>query len=110
MWVALPHLLFESPRHVLGPEPAALFRNDDLEREVEEEITKFSLDMGNVTRADGLIELEGFFDEIGPEGFRCLRHVPRTTGPQVAYQGEGPAQRVITMHRRGSGGVRVRER
>ncbi len=92
MRVAPPHLLFESPGHVLGPEPAALFCNDDLESQVEEEITEFSLDMGNVTRADGLVELESFFDEIGPEGFRCLRHVPRTTGSQVTDKREGAAE------------------
>ena len=91
--VAPPHLFFERARHHLGIELRSLFSDHDLKCEVEEYVAQLVTECLGIFRLDRVIQLEGFFDEVGSQGLRGLRAVPVTAGPQVAHERESTSKR-----------------
>jgi hypothetical protein len=88
-----PHLLLEPARDRLGPELAPLFRDDDLEGDVEQQVAELLAHRAGVVVADGLVELERLFDEVRAQRLRGLRGVPRTPRPEVAHEYHGTSKR-----------------
>jgi len=61
-----PHLFLERSRHHLGVELRSLFRDHDLEREVQQHVTELVPQCLGVVGLDRVIQLEGFLHEVGP--------------------------------------------
>src|SRR5439155_114228 len=87
-----PHLLFQRACDRLGVQRLALFADDDLEREVEQQVAELVAQGCSSVVLQGLIELEHFLDQVGAECLRRLRAVPGAAGSQVAHQREGAGE------------------
>src|SRR5438046_2364031 len=87
-----PHLLFQRACDRLGVQRLALFADDDLEREVEQQVAELVAQGCSSVVLQGLVELEHFLDQVGAECLRRLRAVPGAAGSQVAHQREGAGE------------------
>jgi hypothetical protein len=64
-----------------------------LERHVQQHIGKLIPDRVGRATAQGVIQLEGLFDEIGAQRLAGLGPVPGASGPEVADQVHGASKR-----------------
>jgi hypothetical protein len=78
--MATPHFGFQLSDDLLCIESPAFFSQNDLERDIQQKITKLGLKLGIVTGGDCVADLVGFFQQVGDQGLRSLRGVPRTIG------------------------------
>src|SRR5919108_2351301 len=99
MGMPAPHLCFERARHRLRVEFAALLPDHDLEGEVQQQVAQLVAQPGGIALREGLIELEGFFDQVGAQRRARLRAVPGAARAQVAHQREGAGESGVTGHR-----------
>ena len=83
--MAPAHLGLESGRDVVSGELAQLFRDDQLEGEVQETIAQLIPDRAGLAFAQRVIELEDLLDQIRPERLAGLRAIPGAPRPQVAH-------------------------
>ena len=91
--MAAPHLFLERARDHFGIELRALLGDHDLKREMEEQIAQLVAHRLGVVGLNRVIELEGFFDQIGTERLRGLRAVPRAPLSQLAYECQSTSKR-----------------
>jgi len=87
-----PHFLFQRARDRLRVELAPLFPDDDLKREVQQQVAQLVAQCVGIVPAQRLVELECLFNEVRAERGASLRAVPGTAGAQVADQREGASQ------------------
>jgi hypothetical protein len=88
-----PHLGFELLRHLPAGELPALLPNDELEGQVEQQITQLSLDLPDLAFPQGVVKLERLFHQVGPQRLPGLRPVPGTPFPKVPHHRHGTSQR-----------------
>lgn len=98
MRVPAPHLVLHRTHHVLGPKEASLLAQHDLEGEVQQEISQLVSNTLWVALAQSVVQLEGFFYEIGPERLRGLRSIPRASPPEIAHQEDRTSKRRWFLH------------
>src|SRR5919108_2659231 len=99
MGMPAPHFCFERARHRLRVEFAALLPDHDLKGEVEQQVAQLVAQPGGIASREGLIELEGFFYQVGAQRRARLRAVPGAARAQVAHQREGAGESGVTGHR-----------
>ncbi len=90
--VARDHLRLQAPVDRVGVHRAVLFRNHDLEGEVQEEVAQLALELVGVSVPDGVHDLVGLLQEVGNERLGRLLGVPGTLGPKMTHQGQGPVE------------------
>src|SRR5439155_958009 len=88
-----PHLLLECARDDFRVELRPLFRDDDLKREMQQQVAQLVAHRFGIVGLDRLIELERFLDQIGTECLRALRAVPRTPLSQLAHESQSTSKR-----------------
>ncbi len=71
----------------------SLFADDDLKREMQQQVAQLVAHRLGIVGLDRVIELERFFDQIGTERLRALRAVPRATLPQFAHESQSTSKR-----------------
>ena len=72
MGVPLPHFLLE-PRHDRsGAKRPSLFAENDLKREIEQQIAQFTLEVVVVARPNGVHDLVGFLEKMWDQRLRSL--------------------------------------
>src|SRR6266566_4395443 len=75
--MATPHFFFERVGDDLGIELRSLFADDDLKREMQQQIAQLVAHRFGVVGLNSLIELECFLDQIRTECLGTLRAGPR---------------------------------
>jgi len=88
-----PHLFFQRVRHDLRIELRPLLADHDLKREMQKQVAQLVAHRFRVVGLDGVIELEGFFDQIGTECLGSLRAIPRAALPQLAHESQSTSKR-----------------
>ena len=87
------HLVLEGGRDVIRGELAALLRDHELEREVQQEIAQLVADGGRRALAQRIVELEDFLDQVGAQRVPGLRPVPRAALAEIAHHGQCASKR-----------------
>ena len=98
MGVAALHLGFQLVGHLVGGELPTLLCDDQLEREVEQEVAHLSSDLRDLAFTQCVVELERLLDQIRPQRFTGLRPVPGTSFPEVPHRRHGASKRRIVLH------------
>src|SRR5690606_14376490 len=83
----------------LRVERAALLREHELERQVEQQVAELADQRAVVFGGDGVRDLVGLFEEVRDQGERRLRRVPRAVPAQEPDEVESAVQ----ARRRGAG-------
>jgi hypothetical protein len=60
---------------------------------MQEQVAQLVAHRFGIVRLNRVIELEGFFDQIGTECLRGLGPVPRTPLPQLAHESQSTSKR-----------------
>jgi len=98
MRMPAPHLLLHGLHHVFGAKETSLLAQHDLEGKVEQQIAQLVSHSPGIALAQGMIQLENLFDEVGPKRLRCLRSIPRASLPEIAHQDDRPSKRRWFLH------------
>ena len=96
--VTAPHLLFERARDRLGIELPPLLADDDLKREMQQDVAELVTELAGIRVANRLVQLEDFFHQVGTQRLAGLSAVPRTTRAQVSHECERASNRFIALH------------
>jgi hypothetical protein len=88
-----PHLRLEQIGDVAGAEIAALFGNDQLKRDVQQDIAQLDPNGLGVAVAKRIVELQDFLDQVGTQGLTGLGTVPGTALPEIANHRESTSKR-----------------
>src|SRR5439155_10888465 len=88
-----PHLLLKRVRHHFRIELRPLLRNDDLKREMQEQVAELVAHRLGIIGLNRVIELERFFDEVGTECLWSLYSVPGTALSQLAHESRSTSKR-----------------
>jgi hypothetical protein len=83
MRVPTTHLCFQLVGHLTGSELAPFLRDDELERQVKQQIAQLALDPVDLPLAQRLVELQDLFDQVGAEGLAGLSSIPGTPISQI---------------------------
>jgi hypothetical protein len=88
-----PHLALELGGHLRGGELLPLFRDHQLESEVQQQVAQLTAD--GIARAltKRMVELQHFFDQVRAQGLPGLHPVPGTTGAKVAHHRDRTSKR-----------------
>src|SRR5438034_2081472 len=90
-----PHLFFEGTCYRFAVELAFLLPNHDLKREVQQQVTQLVAQRGGLAVPERLIELQGFFDQVGAQRLARLSAVPGATRAQIADERESAGERPV---------------
>jgi alanine racemase len=93
-----PHLGFQLVGHLPGGELPSLLTDDELERQVEQQIAQLSPDLGDIAFPQCVVQLERLFHQVRPQRVSGLRPVPRASLPQVPHRRHGTSERRIVLH------------
>jgi hypothetical protein len=79
------HLLRDAPSHVVDVEVTGLTRHLREQHHLKEQVPQLLLNGLGIARFNGVDDLVGLLDDVGPHGLEVLRLVPRTpVGPSEA--------------------------
>ena len=88
-----PHLLLHAADYILSTKAVGFFAQDDLKRQVEQEIAQFAADRRLIALSQCVIQLQGLFHQIGPQTLGRLRPVPGAPFSEVADQQDSASKR-----------------
>src|SRR6266446_7730265 len=87
-----PHLFLTGACDRFGVELAFLLPDHDLKREVQQQVTQLVAQRGRLAMPERLIELQGFFDQVGAQRLARLSAVPGATRAQIADERESAGE------------------
>jgi len=90
-----PHLFFEGACDCFGVKLAFLLPDYDLKREVQQQVTQLVAQRDGLAVPERLIELQGFFDQVGAQCLARLSAVPGATRAQIADERESAGERPV---------------
>jgi len=84
MGMATLHLVADRGDDVCQREMAGFLRHAAVEHDLEEQIAKLVLELGQVAALDRVGDLIGFLDRIGRDRFEGLDRIPFAAGLRIA--------------------------
>jgi hypothetical protein len=93
MRMAPAHLAFQLIGHGSGSEVTLLFGDDELKRQVEQQIAQLSPDLTDIAFTESVIQLQDFLDQVWSQCFTGLGPIPGTSFPEVPNHRHGAPKR-----------------
>jgi hypothetical protein len=91
--MATAHLAFKLVGNLVSGELVSLFRDHQLEGEVQQEIADLAPDVLRLPFAECVVQLQHLLDQVGPQGLPGLGTVPRTPAAEVTHHRESASKR-----------------
>ena len=92
------HLAHQALGGFLGRGLAPLLGDDELPREVQEEVAEFLSNGLGIVLAQGMIELQHLLDQVGTQRLASLGPVPGASHAEILHQGDHAAEGRRVLH------------
>jgi hypothetical protein len=93
-----PHLVLQRCGHIIRREIAQLLCDDQLERQMKQKVAQLGLDFRHLSRREGMIQLEDFFDQVRSKCLPGLSSIPRAPTSKVPHHIHRASQRRFVLH------------
>ena len=91
--VSPAHLGLQLAGDLLGGKLGSLFRNNQLESQVQQQVTDLAANLARLSDAQCVIQFQHLLDQVGTKRFAGLGPIPGAPVPQIPHHGHCASKR-----------------